>query len=428
MQTTDESISTVLPTTVEPKELGIVLETESRGVETNGKSGLGPNRIAYLDGLRGFASVGVYLWHTFLAFFPGGVDASVPTRAAWLEIWIYRSPLAIFFAGDFNVYIFFVLSGFVISVSFFRSKDPTLVKKGFLRRYVRLMPPAALTVLVTYVLLSDHLMFNTEAGAVASSWWLHLNWSDVTLTFQNAVWQAFYGIWFTQLGPAEHINSNLGTLFIELIGSYTIFAYLTIAFVLKWSFNKRMLACAGMIAGSFFMANGEPHFAIFFTGMAIADIYVNRAEFIESAGKFSVLWIVLGVFFGSVNIGNLGSGPYGVFSFVSETLHLQPLIYPWALGAVFMMLGALTFQPFQKVLETRFAQITGEYSFALYLAHTVFIGSFTSGAFVLLSRWGYFNYAGNVCVAFIVGLPVLAAWVYVVRRVDIVATAFSRRV
>lgn len=372
--------------------------------------------------------MGVYLWHTFLAFFPAAVDASVPSHAPWLEFWIYRSPLAIFFAGDFNVYIFFVLSGFVISVSFYRTNDPALVKKGFLRRYVRLMPPAALTVFVVYVLLLNNLMFNTQASAVASSWWLHLNWSGITLTFQNAVWQAFYGIWFTQLTPAEHFNSNLGTLFIELIGSYAIFSYLTIAFTLKWSFRKRMFACAAMMAGSLFMANGEPHFAIFFAGTAIADIYVNRPAYMDLVAKLGCLWLILAVFFGSVNVGDIGSGPYSVFGVVMGALHLQPFIYPWALGSVFMMLAVLTFRPLQKLLETPVARLTGEYSFALYLGHTVFIGSFTCGAFVLLSRWGYFNYAGNVCVAFLIGLPLLAAWVYVLRRVDEAATVFSRRV
>ncbi len=384
-------------------------------------------RINYLDGLRGIASVGVFLWHNFLAFFPGAVDPSLPLRAAWLERWIYCSPLAVFFAGDFNVYIFFVLSGFVISISFFRNKNADKVKKSYLRRYVRLMPPAAATVFVAYFLLANHLMFNNQAGAIANSWWLHLNWSAVNVSFLNAAWTAFYGIWFVGLSPQAHFNSNLGTLFIEILGSYMIFSYLTVAFTMQWEFRARMAASSAMVLFALLLEPGEPHFAIFFVGMIIADIFVSRPHYISKLGKLSYLWLVAGVIFGSANIGNIPAGPYHVFSVVFGFLHLHPLTYPWAMGAIFMILAALTLPWLQRLFQTRPFQIMGDYSFSLYVAHTVVIGSFTSWAFVELSHWGYFDYTGNVLVAFLAALPVLAVFVYVLRKIDDASVTLSRR-
>ncbi len=47
------------------------------------------------------------------------------------------------FDGDFWVNIFFVLSGFVLTISFFNKKgtDPSMLVKGMFKRYTRLIIP-----------------------------------------------------------------------------------------------------------------------------------------------------------------------------------------------------------------------------------------------------------------------------------------------
>lgn len=176
------------------------------------------HRFHYMDGLRGLASLAVCFWHNFLAFFPGAVDKSVPVRSELIEEVIYRSPLNILFAGDFSVYIFFMLSGFVISVKFFGASDAENLKKAYFRRYVRLMPPAFVTVLISYVLIRSGLMFNKQAAAIAHSWWLDYNWRDVVPTLWGAVHSGMYDMWFVGIPAASSYNSNLGTLLVELLG------------------------------------------------------------------------------------------------------------------------------------------------------------------------------------------------------------------
>jgi peptidoglycan/LPS O-acetylase OafA/YrhL len=385
-----------------------------------------PDRLLYLDGLRGIASVAVFFWHNFLAFFPGAVDKRIPIRVPWLEADVYRSPLAVLFAGDFAVYIFFVLSGFVISVRFFVQKDPDRVRKSYLRRYIRLMPPAACTVFVAYLLLSIGWMYNREAADLANSWWLALHWSDVTNTAKHAAWTAFYGIWFVGLSAQTHFNSNLGTLLIELVGSYIIFSYLTFAFTFMWSFTFRTHISLFMIIASFFLLKDDPHYTVFFVGMLLADLYANKPEVLRALGKLSYVWLIVGIFLGSSNIGNIPTMPYHVLEIIFRAIGLHPLSNPWALGSVCIVLAALTSPLFQKFLETKFCQCLGNYSFALFVCHTVFLGSFTCWIFVKLINYGY-SYEWSVLISFVVGLPLLFVFVYGIRLVDKAAVRLSRK-
>ena len=72
------------------------------------------NRIDYIDGLRGVAILGVVLFHAY---------------ARWTEVVPYGSrysDFVIFKNGWLGVYLFFVISGFVITMTLSRTK--TLVR------------------------------------------------------------------------------------------------------------------------------------------------------------------------------------------------------------------------------------------------------------------------------------------------------------
>ena len=77
-----------------------------------------------MNGLRGIGALSVYIYHTTPTFFPtnGRVyeEESGGSEPSW-EVWIKGTPLIVFALGTFWVKVFFLLSGFVLPLGFFKT-------------------------------------------------------------------------------------------------------------------------------------------------------------------------------------------------------------------------------------------------------------------------------------------------------------------
>ncbi|HMJ40690.1 MAG TPA: acyltransferase family protein [Pseudolabrys sp.] len=107
-------------------------------------------RIAYLESIRGLAAVQVLLLH-FLAAFAPDLVFSLPA-AATVAGYIHLSPLYFLYDGYSAVYIFFALSGYVLTRSFERNlAQPS---SQILARVIRLgLPALAATLVAAAVML-----------------------------------------------------------------------------------------------------------------------------------------------------------------------------------------------------------------------------------------------------------------------------------
>jgi len=107
---------------------------------------LASRRIDSLDGLRGIAVFGVLLYHYFVRW---ADPSNGPVLYPWGNQW---AGFALFRAGHYGVELFFVISGFVISMTLIRCSG---IIEFAIRRYARLGPAmlvfATLTFLVTAV-------------------------------------------------------------------------------------------------------------------------------------------------------------------------------------------------------------------------------------------------------------------------------------
>jgi peptidoglycan/LPS O-acetylase OafA/YrhL len=126
-----------------------------------------PSRIAFLESIRGLAAIQVVLLHAFSAFWPELASEDVTGGFGWH---VHLSPLYFLYDGHTAVYIFFVLSGYVLSRSFESHLNRPLALIA--ARAVRLGLPALAAVLVSAALIAMLGRPNIEAGDVAGSEWL----------------------------------------------------------------------------------------------------------------------------------------------------------------------------------------------------------------------------------------------------------------
>src|ERR1700682_929676 len=131
-------------------------------------------RIAYLESIRGLAALQVLLLH-FLAGFAADLVFSLPAGAA-VAGYIHLSPLYFLYDGYSAVYIFFALSGYVLTRAF--ERHLARPASQILARIVRLGLPAIAATLVAALVM---LMFgkpNVPAGESGGSVWVGSQWNS----------------------------------------------------------------------------------------------------------------------------------------------------------------------------------------------------------------------------------------------------------
>ncbi len=164
-------------------------------------------RIGSLDGLRGVAAAVVVVHHTLLtipAFSDGNYRAAVPGWASWL---VY-SPAHVLWAGSEAVFVFFVLSGFVLTLPALRRSQDWIAY--YPSRLVRLYLPVLVSIGLALALFflvprqdQPHQSYWINRHAEPLS--LHSLFNDVTLLSPSLVnsplWSLTWEVFFSLLLP-----------------------------------------------------------------------------------------------------------------------------------------------------------------------------------------------------------------------------------
>src|SRR5271169_2110795 len=118
-----------------------------------------PAKVPYLDGLRGIAAMQVVLRHFVTGFMPDTAQHAWP-------------PLRVLFDGHTAVYVFFLISGAVLTPSF--ARPGTFVGK-LAKRMVRLGIPVAAAALFATGLIALFPDAHRQAAALTGSAWLAMD-------------------------------------------------------------------------------------------------------------------------------------------------------------------------------------------------------------------------------------------------------------
>lgn len=372
-------------------------------------------RFLELEGLRGVAAICVVGYHFVLAFYafavwgPGVGDI----RHSGLESIVFGNPAMVFLSGTFSVAIFFVLSGFVLSIGFFQTGGKLeIIKKLAAKRYLRLMIPALASVLIAYILLKSDLSHVNEAVVLSHSPWLTTIWT-VTPHLIDALYNGLIGAFVL---PNNPYNAVLWTMSLEFLGSLLVFGFLA----LLGNTRYRPLLYAGLIIISF-----NTWFMPFFAGMILADLYASgRLRQAKRNLLYAIPILLVGLFLGGFPIGELGGTVYQGFAISS--LKLSWLTVYLSLGAILVVGVVLTTTQVANIFKLKWIAVLGKYTFSLYLVHTLILFTLTTGLFVTFHQsWGL-GYNRSFVLSTLISIPVLVGATYLFERyVDAKSIKFS---
>ncbi|KAL4894853.1 acyltransferase 3 [Aspergillus ambiguus] len=358
------------------------------------------DRTTWLDGLRGIAAAIVAFDHYFM----GGV-LDVAFRSYWADPKNENSriiqlfPLRIFFAAHAMVPLFFVISGFALSIGLIRARDSpdttTNHRSDFLRRLssaatrrpFRIYLPVFIIATTSQVLYFCNLYswsFGDEVVWGRRPWrapMLHLSYLiryllDITNCIQ------FHG------NPG--LNGQLWTMPLEFRGSIVI--YLTILALAFWRPGFRRGALVGMM--TYFFYYGLWDIFGFLAGLYLAEskdlssetdcVYEWKlpSRISSWAGRvkpinFNKAWTIFCFVFGLylICLSDDGYLPPG-YQFLK---HVQSsrwdddwavLSKSWKSMGSFMLVYAISKSEFlQSPLDSKIVQYLGKISFSLYLVH-----------------------------------------------------------
>ena len=176
-------------------------------------------KITYLDGLRGIAAVNVMIMHFFLVLAPAMVYGNqTPSHLGNLDLIFSSTPLGLIGAGNFSVCIFFVLSGYVLTQNYFRTRDKNLIISGALRRYIRLLIPVFASIMLSFLLSSAGLFrYYSEVVTITANnnpanYWLTF-WTftpNIVDAIKQATLDSFLFRWYRL---QSRIMDNKGRIF-----------------------------------------------------------------------------------------------------------------------------------------------------------------------------------------------------------------------
>ena len=285
--------------------------------------------------------------------------------------------------GAAAVCLFFVLSAYVLTRRYFASGDTSILVRGAVKRWPRLMGPIFVTVMVSYLLFYFHLYHYAEAGARSQSQWLTQfgnafvrvfapNATVQSIHFRTALQQGTYGVLFR---GDWLFDGSFWTMRPELLGSfiafgaaplllhsrrYPIFITLWLLFVLALCLNFTW-----------------PIMAAFPVGVGLAALLPHGVTLRRRHAYPALLVAVYLLGYPSTALG-----AYRIFAVLAD--NGMSYAYPQIVGAAILIAVIETFPPLRRLFSGSFCAFLGDLSFPVYLLHCLVICSIGSWIYIRL--------------------------------------------
>ena len=321
-------------------------------------------RIQWLDGLKGWAAMGVFSHHFLLGFYPAAYFGSEKESLApfGLDQVLSIHPLGVFVNGNFWVCVFLTISAFLLSNQVMKLPEQDFrgkLSKILLKRYPRLLKPTLITAVFAYFLLK----ILTFSG---------LNYIHKTteLSVPGLLLHSLVIQWVTPdplvLGPFWMLHYLLFCSFLAILlaipdkEEYQWYPVFLLAMTYPLGMINRYFVSAAL-------------------GALLSDLFLYRMSKREGQGSayivFGILLILAGLYLGGYP-SYVEDPPnfYRHFGFyVHRVVEAYEVIH--CAGAFFLLAG-LWLLPKRRFLEGRLSQYLGRCAFPVYLVHILWIEYF----------------------------------------------------
>jgi peptidoglycan/LPS O-acetylase OafA/YrhL len=342
-------------------------------------------RYKELDSLRGLASISVLVHHCLLVspiFLAAYYHEDIKSEFVRL---ISYTPFHIFWAGHEAVILFFVLSGYVLSLSFL-NKNPPEYREYIIKRICRIYVPYIVVILISIVLFLTFSKYNyLDGGSIETSNWFNRMWAD-SLNIKLIISYIF------MLGYGNH---NIDTVTWSLVHEIRISLFFPLIMVLvkRYDWKKNLIIGLGIIftiyilllIGSKLIPNSSISFIIrsfgetfyysgfFILGSVLAKYNADLQVFANKMGKniivlLSITFLLLYSFEWIVpNIGNYR------LSGTNYTRLLSKVIIDWAvaIGVCILFVLSINITKFKQILNSSLLIYVGKISYSVYLIHPI---------------------------------------------------------
>jgi peptidoglycan/LPS O-acetylase OafA/YrhL len=369
-------------------------------------------KLFKLEALRGIASIIVFFWHFTISFLP---DLVIPKQG---NAGIMGTPFFFLLNGHASVMIFFLLSGFVLTIKYYTHDDLSVIVSGTIKRYFRLIGPVAITIIFSYLLFVLNLYLYKEAGLITKSQWLmDFAGSDKGGNFKpsliSALRQAFIRVFLT---GETYYCSSLWTMKYELIGSF-IAMFLAPVF-LKSNKPQRFIA---LIIFSYIAGFYSPNYIGFIAGSYLAYYYSKHPVIIIP------VWLKAIMIFMALSMlsYNLPVGFFACFGWLSNLFNNADyfIIYIQFIGALLLLYVFLSKDKVLDLFNGKAGRWLGALSFPLYLVQLMVFCSFSSWLIVVLQDKIH-SYYGLIAITFLATIIVIAFAVMLLIYFDKIWTRF----
>ncbi len=320
-------------------------------------------RYRELDSLRGLGALSVFFAH-FLS-----LKISLPLFRA-----LEQSPFGILFNGTAALMLFFILSGFVLSLPFVGNEKPLKLAEFYVKRIFRIYPAYIFAIIFSVIL--KEFVFDKNGLAPYAGWMNNFwawNWNK----------ESIYEIFKTLLliGPdfkINYIDPPIWSLVIEMKMSIILPFFIVIV-----SRNSVVLNIAFLLViGWLTYEHNAWAVSVFYTGVLMAKY---KGYLINIIKGWHIIGVIGAIIFSLFSYNN----NYEFYRLIRQLTFSSKYIlsdYLSALGSCIVMMIILARKRINLFFQHRFFTFFGDISYSFYLIHVPLIltmGSLFSNRFAL---------------------------------------------